>query len=164
MRAMIRKRQIVADAVPLLADDATLPSSGRVLVSLTRFEAGVESPGAEVGVLLPNTADILTLWPKLSGLRLIALDFPGFADGRAYSQAALLRGRCGYTGELLATGKAVVRDQLAGMERCGFDSFALREDQDPNSCLKAFAELTASYQPAQDAITTVLRQRRRQTA
>ena len=55
-----------------------------------------------------------------------AVDFPKFTDGRAYSQARLLRGRYGYRGELRANGD-VLRDQLLFMQRCGFDAFVVRE-------------------------------------
>ena len=59
---------------------------------------------------------------RLEGVKLIVLNFPKFTDGRAYSQARLLRERLGYTGELRATGRCYI-DQLPFMLRCGFDSF-----------------------------------------
>jgi uncharacterized protein (DUF934 family) len=62
---------------------------------------------------------------------LIAVRFPKFGDGRGYSIARLLRERYGYRGELRAVGD-VLRDQLLFMKRSGFDSFSLREDQDPD--------------------------------
>ena len=65
----------------------------------------------------------------LSGLTRIDLCFPKFTDGRAYSQAYLLRRRLGFVGELRATGD-VLLDQLLLMQRNGFDSAVLRADQD----------------------------------
>ena len=67
-------------------------------------------------------------------MKLIILDFPKFTDGRAYTQARLLRERLGYTGELRASG-AVFIDQLPFLLRCGFDSFA--------SAQKGFGEALA---------------------
>ncbi|WP_240433631.1 DUF934 domain-containing protein [Solimonas sp. K1W22B-7] len=90
---------------------------------------------------------------------LINLEFPGFADGRAYSQARILRDRHGYRGEIRASGGAVVRDQLHGMARCGINSFELRADQDPQVCLAAFEDFGLAYQPAADGALTVLRRR-----
>lgn len=163
MSALIRNQQLVADDALLLADDAPLPAAGKVIVSLARWTAEADAlaaSGLVIGVQLPNTVDVADAWPHLKDRPLIALVFPAFGDGRAYSQARLLRQRYGYTGELRATGAAVVRDQLFGMQRCGFDSFALRADQDPALCLQAFADFSQSYQSATDARTPVLVQRR----
>ena len=68
-------------------------------------------------LVLPNTEDVLKLGDRLDGVRLIILDFPKFTDGRAYTQARLLRERLGYTGELRASG-AVLIDQLPFLLRC----------------------------------------------
>lgn len=82
----------------------------------------------EPGVLvLENTADPREA--SLDGITRIDLHFPKFTDGRAYSQAYLLRRRLGYTGELRATGDVLV-DQVLLMQRSGFDSAVLRPDQD----------------------------------
>ena len=74
-----------------------------------------------------NTADVRTL--DLTGVDAIALQFPKFSDGRAYSQAYLLRRRLGFQGELIATGDVLV-DELQQMQRCGFSLAVLRADQD----------------------------------
>jgi uncharacterized protein (DUF934 family) len=162
MSALIRNGRIEADDYAALADDAALPTSGRVLVSLVRFQKEHDALAAlAIGVKLPNTADVLALWPELKGLPLIALDFPGFADGRAYSQARLLSERLGYAGELRATGKAVVRDQFHFMLRVGFTAFLLREDQNAEACLAAVRDFSLSYQQASDRADTVLEKRRR---
>ena len=71
-------------------------------------------------LVLPNTADVLAV-PDLAGVATIALQFPKWTDGRAYSQAVLLRGRARWTGELIATGD-VVADMLPLLRRCGFDA------------------------------------------
>ena len=81
---------------------------------------------AEGTLQLANDADPHTA--DLAGVRRIELHFPKFADGRAFSQAFLLRRRRGFAGELVATGDVLV-DQLAQMQRSGFDVAVLRADQ-----------------------------------
>ena len=76
---------------------------------------------------LANDADPREL--ALSGVDRIDLNFPKFSDGRAFSQAFLLSRRLGFKGEIRATGDVLV-DQLAQMERSGFDVAVLRADQD----------------------------------
>ena len=77
---------------------------------------------APFGVVLQPADDVTTLAPILGQVAILALSFPAFNDGRAFSQAALLRQRLGYTGELRAVG-AVLLDQVPLMLRTGFDSF-----------------------------------------
>jgi uncharacterized protein (DUF934 family) len=76
---------------------------------------------------LANDADPRDL--ALAGVDRIDLNFPKFSDGRAFSQAFLLSRRLGFKGEIRATGD-VLADQLAQMERSGFDVAVLRADQD----------------------------------
>lgn len=83
---------------------------------------------AHSGVHWPNDVDVQALIPNFGQIACIALQFPAFADGRAYSQARLLR-RLGYRGRLRASGKAVVLDQALEIRAAGFDEAELREDQ-----------------------------------
>lgn len=162
MSTLIRDRQIIDNDYLLLADDIPAPDTGKVIVSLARWqqEAGpLRRAGLTVGVRIPNTVDIPGVWTELADRPLINLEFPGFADGRAYSQARILRDRYGFKGEIRASGPAVVRDQIHGMHRCGINSFELRSDQDPQVCLSAFADFDLAYQPAADHALTVLRRR-----
>ena len=159
---LIRDQKLVKADYLLLADDSPLPASGKLTVTLARWRletAALKAPGLEVGVRIPNTLDVADLWAEISDRPLINLEFPGFADGRAYSQARVLRDRYDYRGEIRASGGAVVRDQLHGMARCGINSFELRADQDPQVCLKAFEDFRLAYQPAADGALTVLRRR-----
>jgi uncharacterized protein (DUF934 family) len=121
-------------------------------VSLARWQrerAILLKRGQPVGVRLPNTANVADLAADLPLLEVVALEFPKFADGRAHSQARLLRERYGYQGELRAVGD-VLRDQLFFMARNGFDAFELRADRSLEDALKAFDEFSESYQPAAD--------------
>ena len=83
---------------------------------------------AHSGVRWANDADVKALVPHFAQIDCIALQFPAFADGRAYSQARQLR-RLGYNGRLRASGKAVVLDQALEIRAAGFDEAELREDQ-----------------------------------
>ena len=92
---------------------------------------------------LENTTDVRTL--DLSGVSAIALHFPKFTDGRAYTQAYLLRRRLRFTGELIATGDVLV-DQIQHMQRCGFSVAVLRADQDLSAAQRLLALFDGFYQ------------------
>ena len=94
-------------------------------------------------VELPNDADPLAL--DLAGVTRIDLHFPKFSDGRAFSQARLLRGRLKFTGEIRATGDVLI-DQLVQMARCGFDVAVLREGVDLADAQRQFDRFSAFYQ------------------
>lgn len=94
----------------------------------------------------------------LQRMKLIAIDFPSFRDGRGYSIATLLRTRYGWNGELRAVGD-VLRDQLNYMRRCGFDAFAVRADKDINDAIKSFSHYSVQYQGAVDNPMPLFRKR-----
>ena len=105
---------------------------------------GLQQAPADAKVLqLANDADPRGL--ALDGVQRIDLHFPKFSDGRAYSQAFLLRRRLGFQGELRATGDVLV-DQVVQMQRCGFDSAVLRADQDLAVAQRQFSHIAAFYQ------------------
>lgn len=112
----------------------------------------------DLAPLLAPTDDPFALAPVHADLTLVAIEFPKFNDGRGLSIATLLRTRVGYRGELRAVGD-VARDQLFQMARCGFDSFSLRADQDPQDALKAFADFGDAYQDSADGRGPVFRRR-----
>ncbi|MCP5158448.1 MAG: DUF934 domain-containing protein [Gammaproteobacteria bacterium] len=160
MQSVIKDRRIVEDRWQHVADDAELPA-GPVIVSLARWrkeQAVLRERGEWVGVRLPNTTNIADLAADLPTLALVALEFPKFADGRAYSQARLLRERHGYQGEIRAVGD-VLRDQLFFMARSGFDAFELRADRSLEDALEAFNDFSESYQPAADQPLPLYRRR-----
>ena len=100
----------------------------------------VESPTV---ITLANGVDPRTL--DLSGVSRIDLQFPKFTDGRAYSQAFLLRRRLGFAGELRATGDVLI-DQLVPMQRTGFDVAVLREGVDASAAQRQFERFAGFYQ------------------
>ncbi|HEY6087081.1 MAG TPA: DUF934 domain-containing protein [Burkholderiaceae bacterium] len=97
------------------------------------------------GVVVPNDVDIESLEADLPRLALIALQFPKWVDGRAYSQARLLRSRLRYRGEVRATGEVLV-DMLPLLHRTGFDAVQLRADQSLESSQRALRFFADHYQ------------------
>ena len=119
--------EAVADDAPV-AVPAVEPHS---LLSLAQWAAVRDGWPADVpvGVIVPNDVDIeTTIVPDLARFAVVALCFPKWVDGRAYSQARLLRARYRFTGEIRATGQVLV-DMLPLMVRTGFDAALLRADQ-----------------------------------
>jgi len=115
---------LVEDPFTTVSDDWAIPQ-GDVIISLTRFQAEGEqllSEGRSVGVRLESHEEVEALAYDLPRLGVVALAFPKFGDGRAYSYARLLRERFGYKGEVRAVGD-VLREQAGFMVRCGFDAF-----------------------------------------
>lgn len=94
-------------------------------------------------IQLANDVDPRTL--PLAGVDRIDLNFPKFTDGRAFSQAFLLRRRLGFKGEIRATGDVLI-DQLVQMQRCGFDAAVLRADQNPEFARRQFHHYQGFYQ------------------
>jgi len=97
------------------------------------------------GVIVPNDADIEVLEADLPRLALVVLQFPKWVDGRAYSQAHILRARFRYTGEVRATGEVLV-DMLPLLQRTGFDAVVLRGDQKPEHAERALNFFPGHYQ------------------
>lgn len=108
---------------------------------------------------LANDADPRNL--DLEGIDRIDLRFPKFNDGRAFSQAFLLRRRLGFKGEIRATGDVLI-DQLVQMQRTGFSAAVLREDQNPQFAQRQFDRYQAFYQG--DAVATNPQFNRAQTS
>jgi uncharacterized protein (DUF934 family) len=145
-----------------LADDEPAPASGLVTVSFARWqldEGTLRVRADKLGLRLPNTIEPKDIASDLDRFALIILNFPKFTDGRAYSQARLLRTRFHYKGELRADGN-VLRDQLLFMRRCGFNSFVVGERAIKESWAKAFNEFDVFYQqPTDGQGPWVMRQR-----
>ena len=105
--------------------------------------------GMPVGVLLANDVEVTEIAADLPRLALVALQFPKWIDGRAYSQARLLRSRYRYAGEIRATGEVLV-DMLPLLQRTGFDAVVLRADQS-RRCGRARARLLPRPLPGRRA-------------
>ena len=111
------------------------------IIAATAHTACAE--GQKDQVSLANDADPRLL--DLAGVTRIDLHFPKFTDGRAYSQAFLLRRRLGYTGEIRATGDVLI-DQLVQMQRSGFTVAVLKEGVDDSAAQRQFDRFHGFYQ------------------
>ncbi len=145
--------------MPLYREGAIAPIDNDGPVALPMAE-WLQAPTQAVA--LANTDQLDALKTHLGRLKLIALNFPKYTDGRAYSQARLLRGRLGYRGELRATGQ-VLLDQLPFMLRCGFDSFESGQAGFGAALARARTLFSVVYQGAEDDRTpaSLLRLKRR---
>lgn len=117
------------------------------LLTLEQWHAVRDTWPADLptGVLFPNDADIETLEADLPRLQLVALQFPKWVDGRAYSQAHLLRTRFRFAAEVRALGDVVV-DMMPLLKRTGFDAVVLRGDQKREHAERALDFFVAHYQ------------------
>jgi uncharacterized protein (DUF934 family) len=162
---LVEAGRITEDRYLRIADEAAVPDRTPVIVSAKRFlaEAGalIRRDGS-LGVLWPNDRRVAELEPWLGHLALVALVFPTFRDGRAYSQARLLRETFGFRGTLRATGD-VLRDQFHFLVRAGFDSFEVKKSADARVFADVLARYSVVYQPGADGQPPALR-RRLQTA
>lgn len=134
-----------APAWPRVEDDAPLPDSGPALVSFARWQVERGS-GRTLGVWLDLDVQDLPASAQLPAV--VALAFPVFTDGRAYSLARRLR-RAGYLGELRATGDVLI-DQLRAMARVGFTAFEVSNTVDLAEAERVLALFPGAYQPAAD--------------
>ena len=154
-------REVVDDPWRHLEDSDPLPESGPITVSWARWTAErdtIKRAPAELGVRIPNTVPTAEIGAEAGRFGLIAVSFPNFGDGRAFSQARVLRDRYDFRGELRATGY-VLRDQLLFLQRCGIDAFELPEKALAENWLAAFDEYDVFYQPAEDNRPWIARQR-----
>lgn len=161
--ALINNGVLVEDAFVYVDDDANLPDDGAVIVGLERWQARRENllqRSAPIGLFLKSDQLPECIGEGLERLAVIALEFPAFRDGRAYSYARLLRDKYAYTGELRAVGD-VLLEQLHFMVRTGFDAFELETDDPLRDFEVAAGDFSVWYQPTADGRNTALELRRR---
>lgn len=152
---------IVSDPYLRLADDQPVPAEGAILVSLPRFEKERDrllARKAPLGVWLASNESPGALAAHLDRLALVALDFPVFSDGRAFSSARLLRERHGYKGEIRAIGD-VLCEQLPFMLRSGFDRFEMKSPRALEEFRAVVGEVRVVYQPTGDGRATAIDRR-----
>jgi uncharacterized protein (DUF934 family) len=135
-----------------IEDDVLVPETGKVIVSLNRWQREKDvllQRGGPVGVVLKSDQSPDLVAGDLGNLALVALEFPKFSDGRAFSHARRLRGHLGYHGEIRAVGQ-VLRDQYLFMLRCGFDTAEPAAGKRVEGYAEALREFSVFYQPAAD--------------
>ncbi len=123
---------------------ARTPRPEQIQTTMKIISTQEHQAAGKTGVLeLANDVDPRTL--PLEGVSRIDLQFPAFTDGRAYSQAFLLRRRLGFAGELRATGDVLI-DQLLQMQRTGFDVAVLKEGVDASAAQRQLDRYAGFYQ------------------
>ena len=148
---LIHNRELQTDQWQHLPSEIADQPDQRVIIDFARClnEADYwQKRAGPFGIRVANDLDpdLLASWlPKVG---IICIEFPKYTDGRGYSLARIIR-RLGYSEDLRATGD-ILRDQLAFLERCGFDSFELKQGKDGVEALTAFGELGQPYQASHD--------------
>jgi uncharacterized protein (DUF934 family) len=158
---LVKAGRIIEDRFVRVLDDAPVPEGVPVMLPAARLLADARElvlRQAPTGVIWPNDRRIAELVPYLDWIALVALVFPTFRDGRAYSQARLLRERHEFRGELRATGQ-VLRDQLLFLHRAGFDAFEVTKDKDIAAFAEALQRYSIFYQQTGDGRPSALRAR-----
>ena len=123
------------------------PVRAHSLLTLEQWHAVRDTWPASVpaGVSVANSVDIETLAADLPRLALVVLHFPKWVDGRAYTQARLLRARFRFAGQVRATGDVLV-DMVPLLARTGFDAAQLRPDQKQDAAERALDYFAGHYQ------------------
>lgn len=144
---------------PEEGDSLVLPDSP-ALIPADLWLAGKEryQGNDAIGIWLDSHQEPEMLEGVVNEVKVIAVNFPKFADGRGYSIARLLRERLGYEHELRAIGD-VLLDQLQFMNRCGFDSFVLRADKNATEAARCLNFFSQGYQAATDTDVPLFRRR-----
>ena len=151
IKLQVRDMAWADDVFTDVADEDEIPQ-GPVILSLARFQAeGDALIGANraVGVRIQSDEAVEDLAYDLPRIAVVALVFPKFRDGRAYTSARLLRERYGYAGEVRAVGD-VLREQAGFMVRCGFNAFIPADGSTPQEWAVAASRYRHVYQRAAD--------------
>jgi len=160
--ALIKDSAVVEDPWLAVGDDEDLPADAPVIVSLERWQRDRDrllGRNTPLGIRLRSDQPPALVLDDLERFAVVALEFPRFGDGRAYSYARLLRERYGFEGEVRAVGD-VLRDQYLFMQRCGFDAFQVADEGALEHWQQALAEISVVYQPAASGRRTVMEARR----
>lgn len=160
--ALVKNGELVTSSFVDASRADAIPPAGPVIVSLDQWKAHRDellARGTPLGIRLHSDQAPELIAADLEHFEVVALEFPKFRDGRAYSYARLLRERYGFKGELRAVGE-VLLEQLFFMLRTGFDAFEI-ESKDPLGDYRtALADFSVWYQPAADGRPTAMQLRR----
>jgi len=162
--ALIKAGKRVEDPFVDASGADAIPPSGPVIVSLAQWQAqrdALLARGTPLGIRLHSDQSPEAIADDVQHFAVIALEFPKFRDGRAYSYARLLRERYGFKGELRAVGD-VLMEQLFFMLRTGFDAFDVQQSPDPVAAFEtALKDFSVWYQPTGDGRPTAMQLRHR---
>lgn len=155
--------QIVTDAFTAIAQDQSIPETGKVLVHLSVWQEQKatltgRAQAGELGVWLDPDDNPELLAADVATLKLIAFHFPAFKFGQAYSGAVLLRTRYGFAGDIRAYGD-IWRDQMFYLARCGFTQFDIKEGKSLEDAMQGFKDFTTPYQSSADGVLPIFSRR-----
>ena len=159
--ALIKDGKLVTDTFVDASGLEVLPPAGAVLVTYDQWQAqraALLARGTPLGIRLHSDQPPELIAADLPHFALVALEFPKFRDGRAYSYARLLRERYGFRGELRAVGE-VLLEQLFFMLRTGFDAFDVQGPDPLGAYRTALGDLSVWYQPTGDGRPTAMQLR-----
>ena len=162
--ALIKDGKLATDAFVDASAATEIPAAGPVIVSVEQWQAqraALLGRGTPLGLRLRSDQSPEPIAADLPHFALVALEFPKFRDGRAYSYARLLRERYQFNGELRAVGE-VLLEQLFFMLRTGFDAFELQSADPLHDYHTALADFSVWYQPTGDGRPTAMQLRRGQ--
>jgi len=160
--AIVKNGELVTSSFVDASGANAIPSEGAVIVNLEQWRTHRDEllkRGTPLGIRLHSDQAPELIADDLPHLAVVALEFPKFRDGRAYSYARLLRERYGFKGELRAVGE-VLLEQLFFMLRTGFDAFEILSTDPLKDYRTAVADFSVWYQPAADGRPTAMQLRR----
>jgi uncharacterized protein (DUF934 family) len=161
--ALIKGGKLATSPFTDASADDEIPAAGAVIVNVEQWQAQREAllaRGTPLGIKLRSDQSPELIAADVGHFALVALEFPKFRDGRAYSYARLLRERYGFKGELRAVGE-VLLEQLFFMLRTGFDAFELSSADPEGDYQTALADFSVWYQPTGDGRPTAMQLRLR---
>ncbi|MBU2887170.1 DUF934 domain-containing protein [Gilvimarinus agarilyticus] len=166
MPKLVKDGAITEDQWTLLdkpddSPEAVVIPAGCVIVPLSVWQAQKDSltHRSDIGVWIDSDESAFDLGEDASTLPLVAVNFPGFMDGRAFSTARLLRERFHFGGELRAIG-AFIRDQMGYLSRCGVNAFQFEDESiDLTEAMKSLNDFTEYYQASVNQPQPLFRRR-----
>jgi uncharacterized protein (DUF934 family) len=159
--ALVKNGELFTSSFVDASGAEAVPPAGPVIVSLDQWKAQRDEllkRGTPLGIRLHSDQAPEVIAADLEHFAVVALEFPKFRDGRAYSYARLLRERYGFKGELRAVGE-VLLEQLFFMLRTGFDVFDIQSEDPLNDYQTALADFSVWYQPTADGRPTAMQLR-----
>ena len=161
MTRLVKDNALVEDPFEYVPEGGEIPPDGPVIVHLEQWRTHrneLSGRGSAVGVRLKSDESPELVANDLGRFAVVALEFPAFRDGRAYSYARILRERYGFEGEVRAVGD-VLREQLHFMLRTGFNAFEIAGDDPLGQIRAAMEDFSVPYQPTGDGRTSAVQRR-----
>jgi uncharacterized protein (DUF934 family) len=159
---LIRDGRLVPDPFTDASGLGELPAGVPLIVGLEQWQAhrdALLASGTPLGIRLRSDQTPTRIADDLAHFAVVALEFPRYRDGRAYTHARILKERLRYTGEIRAVGD-VLQEQLHFMQRCGFNTFDVVAP-DPELAWRTIAgDHTVWYQATGDGRPRALDRRR----